>query len=269
MMTAELTSALAKLGLPASQDLLDSWVSKNDITMEEIDDVMDLVSKLQSVKDENSYERHLKSSGIPTVAYHTFDSFRLDGCSADAKKTLGSLRTLYFISSGRNVLITGKTGTGKTHLAMAIGDEACRQGLKTCFTTFSNLNRALVDARNSTDGKKLDRLVKKLTNASCLVIDDIGGAALGEAGSSLLSGIIENRRTLHGGCNSIIMTSSRKPSEWNSLFSPQEMAYSIIDRLMDRVDRFELDGPSFRGRDRIMHKLLIGAGTSLQVNTQK
>ena len=117
--------------------------------------------------------RRLREAGFPVTA-----SLENLDFTVDRKLNRSQIREMIsasFVSQSRNVLIAGPTGVGKTHLACALGQAACRQGLTTLFFSLNRLLEKIALTR--AQGRYLS-LLRKLTSASCLVIDDFGLRAL-------------------------------------------------------------------------------------------
>lgn len=263
MTAIEAYDKLSEGGVPITEDMFLAWVRDNSISAECLDNLAILGDMIIHKKQEDHYEHLLRRSRIPDVDLKTFDNFRYDRYDGEAVKVLKNLSSLYFLNSGCNVLFTGEPGTGKTHLALAIGNEACRHGIRTYYTTFSDLNtRLTLSIRKGTTAKE----VKKLMDATCLIIDDIGRETFSERNTELLFNIISKRQSSKRS-GSIIMTSNLRPSEWGPLFSSGSTLECTLDRLLDKVEKFELKGSSFRGRDRHSYQLEVKE-TQLSVKRQ-
>ncbi|MEX2374328.1 MAG: ATP-binding protein [Dehalococcoidia bacterium] len=144
-----------------------------------------------------------------------------------------------WIRSHQVVLITGATGTGKTYLACALAQAACRQGLSARCVWLSRLPEALVMAR--ADGsypKFMDRLQK----TDLLGLDDFGLAALRESERRDLLEVLEDRT----GRRATLMTSQIPLDHWHDVVGDATFADAILDRLVHHAHRISLQGPSMR-----------------------
>ena len=149
------------------------------------------------------------------------------------------LRASQWVSQHRNCLITGPTGCGKTYLACALAHQACREGYRVAYFYAPKLFRELQTAQ--ADGS-LVGLLKKLTRAALLVIDDFGLAAVtGKQYRDLLE-LLDDRH----GSGSTLITSQFPVDQWHGMINDATVADAILDRLVHNAYRLELKGESIR-----------------------
>jgi DNA replication protein DnaC len=156
-----------------------------------------------------------------------------------------------YIREHRNVLICGPTGVGKTHLAQALAQEACRQGLNVLFTNTHKMLQHLHGGR--ADGS-WERRLNIYLRTDLLVLDDFGLKPLQSPAPEDLYDVI-NERYERG---SIMLTSNRAPGEWPNLFRDPLLASAGLDRLLHRAEVIIIRGDSFRaqGRKRLEQEVL-------------
>jgi DNA replication protein DnaC len=144
-----------------------------------------------------------------------------------------------WIKYGQNCMITGPTGVGKTYLACALAQKACRDGYRTLYfyspKLFRELNTCLADG-------SLPSLFKKLAKTSLLVIDDLG---LEKATAPQYRDLLEVLDDRHGRTSTLI-TSQFPPTRWHELIGDATVADAILDRLIHGAHRIELKGESMR-----------------------
>ena len=137
------------------------------------------------------------------------------------------------------VLLTGATGTGKTFLACALAQAACRQGLSTRYYRLTRLLEELALAR--ADGS-YPKLMNRLQKTRLLVLDDFGLAPLGEAGRRDLLEVLEDRV----GRQATLVTSQLPLEHWHEAVGDTTLADAILDRLVHHAHRITLKGGSMR-----------------------
>jgi DNA replication protein DnaC len=155
------------------------------------------------------------------------------------KKRIHELATCRWIAEHHNVVLTGPTGVGKTYLACALAQQACRQGYRALYRRASRLFDELTLAR--ADGS-YPRLLSRLARIDLLVIDDWGLAAASDIERRDLLEVMEDR----DGHRSTIMTSQLPIEKWHDHLGDPTVADAICDRLLHRAHRIVLQGPSRR-----------------------
>jgi DNA replication protein DnaC len=155
------------------------------------------------------------------------------------KALFARLATGEWIARRRDLLITGKTGTGKSWLACALGHKACRDDRFVLYHRVPRLLDALALARG--DGRHA-RLLKTLARADLLILDDWGLAPMtSEQGRDLLE-IVDDRH----GRGSTIVTSQLPVDDWHDVIADQTIADAVLDRLVHTAHRIALEGESLR-----------------------
>ncbi|MGQ0722050.1 MAG: IS21-like element helper ATPase IstB [Candidatus Eiseniibacteriota bacterium] len=155
------------------------------------------------------------------------------------KATFRQLATCRWVQEHLNVLITGSAGTGKSYLACALANRACRQGYRALYCRASRLFDELLLARAT--GTHL-RLLAKLARMDVLVIDDWGLKPFTDQERLDLLEILEDRY----GSRSTIITSQLAPNKWHERLGEPTIADAILDRLLHGAYKIALKGPSKR-----------------------
>jgi len=170
----------------------------------------------------------------------------LDGFSFTFNPTLNRQKVLAlcacdFIRERRNVLVCGPSGVGKTHLAQAIGQEACRQGYDVLFV---NTHKMLQHLNAGRADNSFERRLSSYVRPDLLILDDFGLRALVAPGPEDLYDVINERYEK----KSILLTSNRAPEEWPALFGDPLLASAGLDRLNHRAELLVVRGESYRAQ---------------------
>ena len=145
------------------------------------------------------------------------------------------LATCLFVEKREHVLICGSAGVGKTHLAQALGHEACRRGFSVLFVKAARMFRHLYASRAD---QSWEKQIKKYLYPDLLIIDDLGLTALTPIQAEDVYEIVAERHLR----SSTIITSNRPPQDWVALFPDPVMANSALDRLSHHAHHIIIDG---------------------------
>lgn len=234
---------LEDIDIHTTSSILASWALEKHVPEKSIEHILEFCKCLQQQENETKINTLLRMSKLPKKYPKTFDNFDCRDLSQKQKNELSALKALPFIECGRNVIFIGPTGTGKTHLAQAIGNECCHRGLKAYFIKMGELKDKMEEALRL---GKTGTLLSGLTKYSCLIIDEVGYCHFNEDETLLFFQIID--RIDAKGFGSIVITSNKDPSTWNSLFSEDDALECTLDRLTDNALLVKLEGSSYRGK---------------------
>jgi DNA replication protein DnaC len=148
-----------------------------------------------------------------------------------------------WVANHQNVIITGETGLGKSYLACALGQKACREGFSVVYRRASRLFDELAQAR--ADGT-YPLLLRRLAKAQVLVLDDFGLEVLAAAQRRDLLEVLEDRY----GNSSTIVTSQLDTEHWHPVIGDETIADAVCDRLVHNAHRLKLKGESLRKPER-------------------
>jgi DNA replication protein DnaC len=163
--------------------------------------------------------------------------------------TRADMESCEFISERINLVFYGPVGTGKTHLAIALGLKACELGMRVRFFTVTELVLRMVEARKA---GVLERLVKDLKSQDLICLDEWGYVPVDKEGSQLLFRIISSSYE----SGSLILTTNIEFSKWGGIFTDEQMAAAMIDRLVHYGHLLIFEGPSYR----MTHALMAQKG---------
>jgi DNA replication protein DnaC len=171
----------------------------------------------------------------------TFEEFDFSYNPQTPARQLRDLATCSFIENHTSVLLCGPVGVGKTHIAQALGHEACRRGYRVLFTKTARLLRDLGGGR--ADGT-LEKRLGQYVHPDLLILDDFAMKEFTQPQAEDLYDLIDQRT----GRGSSIVTSNRNPQDWYPLFPNPVLAESILDRLVNSAQHIVLTGRSYRSK---------------------
>jgi DNA replication protein DnaC len=164
-----------------------------------------------------------------------------------SKPKILELARCEWIGQKYNCCLVGSHGTGKTHIAVSLGQAACRAGLRVRFFTAADLVSQLEKAQKQ---YTLDRFLGQLERAHLLICDELGYVSLNRGGVELLFRIFGDRYERA----SVLVTSNLPFSEWSQIFQGERMTAALLDRLTHHCHIFEMNGESYRFRESMKQK---------------
>lgn len=185
-------------------------------------------------------ENRIKKAHFPYRKY--LEDLEINCLPDGLKKALPQLATLDFIREGRNVILSGNPGTGKTHTAIGLGLKACEEGFNVLFTTVPLLITELKECNSSS---KLHSYEKKFARYDLVIADELGYATFDRAGVDLLF----TNLSLRASDKSTIITSNLTFARWNEVFGDPAVTSAMVDRLTYRGILIDMTGESYRLRE--------------------
>jgi len=220
-----LRSNLKSLKMPGIMENLDIRLQQaSETKMSYLDFLSLLIQDERSQRDSNQINKLLRQAGFGQE--RTFEGFDFSFNKNDfPERVIHDLGTCSFIDFGKNVVIAGPPGIGKTHIAKAIGHEACRRKkhvvYKNIYDLFSELRRARTD-------QHYERLIKKNIRCDLLILDDFALRKFTQEEIDILYSIVDSRHDY----KSVILTSNRPPEDWIGVFPDMVVGGAILDRLV-------------------------------------
>jgi DNA replication protein DnaC len=193
----------------------------------------------------NAIANRIKNAEFPVLK--DFDTYDFSVLPQLSKPKVLELARGEWIEHKYNCCLVGTPGTGKTHVAVALGQAACRQGLRVRFFTAADLVTQLEKAQKQ---YTLDRFLGQLARAQLLICDELGYVSLSRGGVELLFRVFAERYERA----SMLVTSNLPFSDWNQIFQGERMTAALLDRLTHRCHIFEMNGESYRFRESMKAK---------------
>lgn len=207
--------------------------------------LMDLFELMIKQRQTRRAERLMRKAGFPSLK--TLDGYDFSPVTFPKGLNKESLSHLSFLEHRENLLLVGAIGTGKTHLAVALGVKACLRGLSVRFYRAADLTNDLLELHLS---GQAGRLIREIAGADLFILDEMGYVPFSKRASELLFAVVSNTYEKQ----SIIVTSNLEFGRWNEVFGDDRLTAALIDRLVHHSHIFAFRGDSFRLRQALARK---------------
>lgn len=191
-------------------------------------------------RERRSADRRLKAAQFPN--HKMLDSFDFKSQPSLNKVLITELMRGEYLDNRENILLVGNSGTGKTHVATALGIAACGQGKRVRFYRVTELITQLLEAREERD---LLRLKKQLSKLDLLILDELGYVPASKTGAELLFDVISTAYERL----SVIVTTNLPFENWTEVLGSERLTGAALDRLTHRCHILEASGESYRLQD--------------------
>lgn len=212
-------------------------------TFQQVQFMLEALEQEVRIREANKKSRLLRRACFPVMK--SFEGYDYGDIQLPPALGRQELEDAAFIEGKENLVLYGPVGTGKTHMAIAAGIRACNKGYRVRFYTVTELVLALSASKRE---GTLDKLQKELAAADLLILDEWGYVPVDREGAQLLFRVIadsyENR--------SLILTTNIEFSKWGSVFTDDQMAAAMIDRLVHHGHMILFEGKSYRMEHALM-----------------
>jgi DNA replication protein DnaC len=231
---------LIALRMPRALELLDHAVQQLERGEASALELIDtLLAEELSVRESRRIKTALMMARLSTIK--TLDSFDFSFQPSLDRERILALAELQFVERREVVHFLGPPGTGKSHLAVALGVEAIKAGRSVYFTTLADIVGALAKAER--EGQLRER-IRWFCRAALLIVDEIGYLPVAHGGGNLFFQLV-NARYERG---AMILTSNRGFAEWGEVFGDPVVATALLDRLLHHAVVVQIEGSSYRLR---------------------
>jgi DNA replication protein DnaC len=179
----------------------------------------------------------VQQAGFPHLK--TFEGYVTELITFPVGCTLETLLDMKWLTQHENLLLMGAVGTGKTHMATALGVECCRKGYAVQFFRASDLVALL---QEKFAAGMLNRFREKLKKLDLIILDEVGYVPFNQTGSELLFNVIADCYEQQ----SVIVTSNLEFGQWTSIFGDTKLTSALVDRLVHHAHILSFTGESFR-----------------------
>jgi DNA replication protein DnaC len=204
-----------------------------------------LLEQEVQAREESTRKERISQAKFPSIK--TLDTFNFDEIPNLNKKLVLKLFAGQYLQLAENIVFIGGQGTGKTHLSIALGMQACSEGKRVRFFTAAELTHQLIEAR---DEKQLLRYQQQLARCELLIVDELGRIDGTKDGANLLFQVLGSRYER----NSTIITSNLEFGDWSSVFITKNLTAAVLDRLNHRCHIVEANGESYRFKESLRRK---------------
>ena len=200
----------------------------------------ELLRQEKENRSENQRRHRIKNAAFPQLRY--LNEIDTDALPPEARKALPNLETLDFIKEGRNLILYGNPGTGKTHLATALGIAACNAGYSVLFTSVPRLLTQIRECRNA---MTLRALENKLERYDMVICDEFGYVSCDKAEAEMLF----NHLSLRTDKKTTVITTNLAFNRWDEIIADKVLVTAMVDRLTHKAILLNMTGKSYRMKE--------------------
>jgi DNA replication protein DnaC len=243
---AQLLANLKTLKLSAMISQLEGCLRQARESSEDYAEFLLNLTELEvATRMENGRKRRLRDAKFPLLK--PLEIFKFEAAPDLDTRLIKDLAGGRYIKDARNVIFLGRSGTGKTHLATALGMEACSQGIRTRFVTGCALANELIEAR---DEKILARVIKRYAGYGLLIVDELGYVPFSTEGAELMFQVLAERHERR----SVIITTNLGFGDWTQIFGDPTLTAALLDRVTHKAFTINCTWESYRLKDTLKNR---------------
>lgn len=195
-----------------------------------------LISETKA-RESNGVNRRIKTAKYPYIKY--MHDLKLDMFSVDISNQIRELQSLRFLDEGRNVILVGNPGVGKTHTAIGLGIAANMKMKNVLYITVPNL---ITELKESMTLNQLTNYKKRFITYDLVILDELGYIGFDKEGSELLFNLLSMRNET----KSIIITTNLTFNRWEEIFGDPTLTAAMVDRIAHKATVINIKGDSYR-----------------------
>ena len=199
-----------------------------------------LMEKEAALRRENGQKKRIQRARFPHKKYLV--DFKTEHFNDELARKIKSLQTLDFIRDHENMILIGNPGTGKTHLAIALGIEACMSGMNVLFTSVPNL---VIELKEAMSQNQITSYKRKFERYDLVILDELGYISFDKEGNDILFNLLSNRNDI----GSVIITTNLPFDRWEEVFKDPILTGALVDRLAHKAHVLDMSGDSYRIRE--------------------
>lgn len=207
--------------------------------------LLELTAFELQARGENRLNRRIREAKFPLMK--PLETFDLNAVPDLDIRLFRELAGCDYIQERKNIIFLGRSGTGKTHMATALGVEACKNNYRTRFVTCYGLANELIEAREE---RQLQRLLQRYSRYDLLILDELGYVPFSKEGSELLFQVLAERHEK----GSIIITTNLGFADWTQVFGDPVITAALLDRLTHKAHIINCTWESYRLKQSLKRK---------------
>jgi DNA replication protein DnaC len=234
----EIIGYTKEIRMPATAACFEDEIREAEIKNKSYADFLhSVLQKEYDLRKDNGKKNRIRAAGFPVKKY--LEDLKIEELPKDGAAKLAIFKSLDFIKEGKNIILSGSTGTGKSHIAIGLGIKAAMAGYKVLFTSIPLLINQLKEARGQSILRSYELRFEKY---DLVIADELGYISFDRQASELLF----THLSLRAGRKSTIITTNLSFDRWEEIFVDPVITAAMTDRLTHKSYIVDMIGPSYR-----------------------